>query len=725
MQRHHGLFFALLAAMAFWSASSAQWSTPQLIVAGTGEHPVTVGGGSLNETRTRTFTASEDGDTLHTVWLYGDGWGTLNVIYKHSFNGGESWSDPVQLSSAAEGGNETVLHPNIAVIGTTVHVVWCFGHFTGFSGDGVIYRRSDDAGDTWTDEVYIAPGYGRTNSLNIDPMLVAVGERLHVTWGSHSASPGDTRSKTYYCTSLDGGQSWETPVQISEHSQASGLYCYGSAIAVAGDDIHMSWLAMGPWEVSYIFYRQSLDGGQTWEQSQQLESDDNESWPPNIEVTSGSNVHLVWSDNTGGQAFSIYYRRSSDRGVTWDDPVDMDAEAPGILSSLPVLQGRGSELHLIYNRIGADPNYLVHYRRSDDDGTTWGADTVMAQHTILPSLAATSTRLYIEWSAEFYSGLYFLYSSGGGGDSHRPSAFNLLTPANHSDLSLTEAESVTFGWETSVDPDSGQVVDYSLHIQVTEPGSPTVFIVHDGLAATEYTLNLLDESGFNPPSAPLAVRWWVTANSTGDTVHSTSTFRLDVVISQEIAVTSPNGNELWYIGDEHAVEWTSSGVEGTVRIELGHEGGHGVVWDVIAASTPNSGSYAWTVSGSVSTTARIRVSSVTSPEVADESDGYFEIRANSGRQPRENKAHRLALASPSPNPFNAMTELRFSVSTVGPVEVQIYGLLGNLVATPVRRRYEPGEYRVIFDATGLPTGTYFCRLLTREGTRVQKMLLTR
>jgi len=301
----------------------------------------------------------------------------------------------------------------------------------------------------------------------------------------------------------------------------------------------------------------------------------------------------------------------------------------------------------------------------------------------------------------------------------------LLLPTNQRDLTPSQAESVALDWSESIDPDSGQAVDYSLHIQVAQAGSPTVVLVYPGLTATDYSLDLLSESGFNPPTSSLTVHWWVTANSAGDTVHSLETFGFVVTIPQGVIVSTPNGGEHWYIGDQRDIVWTSFAIDGPVRIELGHGSGHGQTWDVIVSSTTNDGSYTWTVTGPTMTDARIRVSSVSSPTVGDESDGVFEISASGSHQTREIGTRVLALDSPYPNPFNAMTELRFSVPTAGPVELQVYGLLGNLVATPVRGRYEPGNYRVSFDAAALPTGTYFCRLRTGEGTRIQKMLLAR
>ncbi|MBP6672020.1 MAG: T9SS type A sorting domain-containing protein [Bacteroidetes bacterium] len=77
-----------------------------------------------------------------------------------------------------------------------------------------------------------------------------------------------------------------------------------------------------------------------------------------------------------------------------------------------------------------------------------------------------------------------------------------------------------------------------------------------------------------------------------------------------------------------------------------------------------------------------------------------------------------------PNPFNPVTELRFSVRTTGNASVKVYTLLGEETASLFNGIADQGrEYRVQFDATGLPSGIYFCRLESEGRTRIRRMIL--
>ena len=90
-----------------------------------------------------------------------------------------------------------------------------------------------------------------------------------------------------------------------------------------------------------------------------------------------------------------------------------------------------------------------------------------------------------------------------------------------------------------------------------------------------------------------------------------------------ITVTSPNGGEVWPIGSSQNIAWTSSGLTGNVKIEISRNGG--TSWTVLSASTLNDGAHGWTVTGPATTQARLRVTSLTDPTVADVSDAIATI----------------------------------------------------------------------------------------------------
>ncbi len=91
-----------------------------------------------------------------------------------------------------------------------------------------------------------------------------------------------------------------------------------------------------------------------------------------------------------------------------------------------------------------------------------------------------------------------------------------------------------------------------------------------------------------------------------------------------MGISRPNGGETFTIGIPDTLKWGSTGITGNVRIEL-NRNYPSSTWDTLFASTPNDGSELWQPSGTVSSTARIRVTSIANPTVADTSDANFTI----------------------------------------------------------------------------------------------------
>ncbi|MEW6062085.1 MAG: T9SS type A sorting domain-containing protein [Bacteroidota bacterium] len=79
-----------------------------------------------------------------------------------------------------------------------------------------------------------------------------------------------------------------------------------------------------------------------------------------------------------------------------------------------------------------------------------------------------------------------------------------------------------------------------------------------------------------------------------------------------------------------------------------------------------------------------------------------------------------------PNPFNPMTTIKFSMPTTDEVMLEVYDILGRLVALqPLGVRYE-GEQEVTFNASHLASGVYNYRLRTTANkTVVGRMMLVK
>ena len=76
-----------------------------------------------------------------------------------------------------------------------------------------------------------------------------------------------------------------------------------------------------------------------------------------------------------------------------------------------------------------------------------------------------------------------------------------------------------------------------------------------------------------------------------------------------------------------------------------------------------------------------------------------------------------------PNPFNPETRINFSVPHLSPITISIYNLKGELIEELINDIYEPGNYKVNFNATGYASGIYFYRLKTGFGNYTRKLMI--
>ncbi|MDK9699210.1 MAG: hypothetical protein OEM52_03535 [bacterium] len=111
---------------------------------------------------------------------------------------------------------------------------------------------------------------------------------------------------------------------------------------------------------------------------------------------------------------------------------------------------------------------------------------------------------------------------------------------------------------------------------------------------------------------------------TNPTLGDTSNFDFTIRNQPAIQLLEPNGGDVWRLGTTATINWTSSNVQGNVRLELNRSYPTGT-WENITTNTPNDGSENWVVTGSLTTTARIRIRSLVTPTLGDTSDTDFTI----------------------------------------------------------------------------------------------------
>jgi hypothetical protein len=78
-----------------------------------------------------------------------------------------------------------------------------------------------------------------------------------------------------------------------------------------------------------------------------------------------------------------------------------------------------------------------------------------------------------------------------------------------------------------------------------------------------------------------------------------------------------------------------------------------------------------------------------------------------------------------PNPFSERTTISFSIPERAYVSIKIIGMLGDTYQNIVNENKYPGKYEIVFNASGLPQGLYYCQLMVNNQVSCVKLLIQR
>ncbi len=247
--------------------------------------------------------------------------------------------------------------------------------------------------------------------------IAASGNNIHVTWM-------DLRTgnlEIFYKRSTDGGTSWGVDIRMTNNTVDSDY----PAISSSGQLVHIVWQDRRDTNIE-IYYKRSADGGATWGADTRLTNSPFLSGYPSVS-SSGSDVHVVWYDTRDLNA-EIYYKHSTNGGLSWGADTRLTNNPAG--SEYPSISTSGTFVHVVWfdNR---NTNNVIYYKRSTDNGISWGADTRVTYTTYdcrFPSVSASGSSVHVAWSDPRNSNMEIYYNSSTDGGTTWGGFDTRLTP---------------------------------------------------------------------------------------------------------------------------------------------------------------------------------------------------------------------------------------------------------------------------------------------------------
>lgn len=210
---------------------------------------------------------------------------------------------------------------------------------------------------------------------------------VHVAWADDSAG-----RELYYRRSTDYGATWSDKVRLTNDIQES----WHPSLALHDSCVHLAWRDWRDHSFE-VYYKRSTDYGGSWGEDKRLSGDiANGSYDPCIAADSGI-VHVVWWD-TRATPYEIYYKNSTDEGVTWGDDIRLTNDTTGSYNTTVV--ARGAAVHVMWEAL-YNTSYVM-YKFSTDGGATWSTDTALTvtpdYWSVSPCAAMDGNDVHLIWT---------------------------------------------------------------------------------------------------------------------------------------------------------------------------------------------------------------------------------------------------------------------------------------------------------------------------------------
>ncbi|MEW6130354.1 MAG: sialidase family protein [Acidobacteriota bacterium] len=222
----------------------------------------------------------------------------------------------------------------------------------------VVFTRSTDLGDTFTELVDVSRSAGNA----FDPEIaVDPNDNIHVIWQDE----GSGISAIMYARSTDGGNTFSEPKKIS----GAGAAAEPQIKTSSSGQINVVWNEVVEDGSSQAFFSRSTDGGDSFVTPLNLSNNPGADIHKTV-VTAFENVVYVAYNNDEDRSRQAYVLKSSDNGQSFGDPVQISnaTRNRGRAHSVSMAVDSTGTLHVTWidsSILGNDEGLLFYSRTSN------------------------------------------------------------------------------------------------------------------------------------------------------------------------------------------------------------------------------------------------------------------------------------------------------------------------------------------------------------------------
>jgi len=243
----------------------------------------------------------------------------------------------------------------------------------------ILFRRSTDNGVTFQPTKNLSNDPGS----NGKPRMAASGNSVYVVW---EGSPSSGGRDIFIVRSTDGGSNFDSPVNLSNNAGDTE----NPKVAASGSNVYVVWADESPGNFEVLFKR-STNNGASFGSTQNLSNNPPESLSPEIRA-SGKNVYVVWDDDSTGPQ-DIFYKRSTNNGASFGSTKNLSG---GINGGAGKVLTSGKNVYVTWQS-GTD----IFFKRSTNEGASFGSAKNLSNNpgeSGQADIAASGNNVYVVWN---------------------------------------------------------------------------------------------------------------------------------------------------------------------------------------------------------------------------------------------------------------------------------------------------------------------------------------
>ena len=273
--------------------------------------------------------------------------------------------------------------------------------------DRIVCQKTTDNGETWNDGSFT--GLNGTKAQDKQWCVIdRTDNTIYLSWtqfDEYGSTVSTDSSIIYFSKSVDGGETWATPLRINKYAGDcidSDNTVEGAVPAVgANGEIYVAWA--GP---NGIVFNKSLDKGVTWLANETPVDPMPTGWDYEIpgisranglpvtvcDLSNGPNrgtIYINWSDQrNGADDTDVWLAKSTDGGETWSGPLRVNDDGPGkqqFFTYMAIDQATGYLYFVFYDRrFHTGDSTDVFLALSTDGGNTF-INRLISESPFLPN----------------------------------------------------------------------------------------------------------------------------------------------------------------------------------------------------------------------------------------------------------------------------------------------------------------------------------------------------